>query len=161
MCNILFLSHPKFSLGWDQLGSIKICCSLTTFLFGVGSDGINQDLLLTDQIFLHGGISYFHLNDLLLTSAASTKEHFVSIKSFYILAMPQVFEQSLFLFLSGKERKVKHWGRLRWLVGWLVPWYCPEGGGGRVRFDNVFRMFMGFDCLYPAHAWFCLSYIVI
>ncbi len=76
--------------------------------FGVGSVGINQDLLLTDQIFLHGGISYFHLNDLLLPSAASTKEIFVSIMSFDILAMPQVFEQSLFLFLSGKERKVKH-----------------------------------------------------
>ena len=28
---------PKISLGWDPLGSIKICCSLTRFLFRVRS----------------------------------------------------------------------------------------------------------------------------
>ncbi len=50
----------------------------------MGSNGIGQDLALTDQISLPGGISYFHLNDLLLPSAASIKELFVSIMSFLI-----------------------------------------------------------------------------
>ena len=101
MCHILFISDSKFPLGWDPSRLIKICRSLTRFLFGVGSDGINQDLSLSDQISLRGGISYFHLNDLLPPSPASIKKLFVSIMSiFYILSMPQGFEQSLFLFPS-------------------------------------------------------------
>ncbi len=60
MCNIFFISHPKYSLGWNSTISIKIVClSLTKFLF-------------------RGGISYFHLNDLLLPSAAYIRELFVS-----------------------------------------------------------------------------------
>ncbi len=58
LSNILFNSHPKFPSGWDLSGSIKICCSLTRFLFGVGSVGIDQDLLLADQISLRGGIRW-------------------------------------------------------------------------------------------------------
>ncbi len=103
MCNILFISHPKFSSGWDPSGSIKIFCSLTRFFFGVGSVGINQDLSLCDQISLRGGISYFNLDDFFLPAAASIKELFVSIRFFNILSMPQVFEQSLFLFCRGVE----------------------------------------------------------
>ncbi len=99
MCNILFISHPKFSSGWDPSGSIKIFCSLTRFFFRVGSVRIDQDLSLCDQISLRGGISYFHLDDFFLPSAASIKELFVSIRFFNILSMPQVFEQSLFLFI--------------------------------------------------------------
>ncbi len=46
-----FISHPKKIQG-------GILCSLTRFLFRVGSGGINQDLsvLVINQIFLRGGI---------------------------------------------------------------------------------------------------------
>ncbi len=76
--------------------SIKICCSLTRFPFGVGFNGIDQDLLLPDQISLWSRIQrdrsrsvapgpnfslgwdlFFHLNDLLLLSATKIKD-FVS-----------------------------------------------------------------------------------
>ncbi len=62
----------------------------------MGSIGIDQDLLLPDQISLPGGISSFHLNDLLLLSI---KDLFLfNLSILYILSMPQVIEQSLFLF---------------------------------------------------------------
>ena len=74
----------------------------------MGSVAINQDLSLPDPISLWGGISSFHLNDVLLPSI---KELFVSNLSIvYILSTPQVIEQSMFLFmgkseLSGMARK--------------------------------------------------------
>ncbi len=64
-----------------------IRCSLTRFLFGVGSEGIDQDLSLLDPISLRGGISSFHLNDLLLPwpSASSIKDIFGSNDYFIYL----------------------------------------------------------------------------
>ncbi len=94
-------SHPEGNFGWDPSGSIKICCSLTILLFGVGSVGIDQDLLLPDPISLRGGIFSFHLNNILLPSI---KDLFVSnLSILYILPMPQVIEQSLFLFCEEKK----------------------------------------------------------
>ncbi len=62
----------------------------------MGSVGIDQDLFLPDQISLWGGISSFHLNDLLLPSI---KDLFLlNLSILYILSMPQVIEQSLFSF---------------------------------------------------------------
>ena len=58
--SILFISHPKFPSRWDPSGSIKTCRSLTRFLFGVGSVGIDQDLSLPDPISLRGGICSFY-----------------------------------------------------------------------------------------------------
>ncbi len=45
-------SQLKFSSGWDPLRLIKICCSLTRFLFGVGSVPPQTDFSSGWDLFL-------------------------------------------------------------------------------------------------------------
>ncbi len=91
------MSHPKFSSGWDPSQSIKICLSLTRFLFGVGSVTPLPD-------FSSGwDLSHLHINNGIYVGTM------VYVRAKNMLSMPQVFEQSLFLFFffwGGEEDDV-------------------------------------------------------
>ncbi len=103
--------------------------------FRVGSVAIDQDLLLLDQISLRGGIR--HSFTRFLFGVGSVTPYQISlqggISSIYtytmvfvraknILSMPQVFEQSLFLF------EYEAWGEgLRWKEGKIFKCGIHEG----------------------------------
>ncbi len=95
-------SQLKFSSGWDPLSIIKICCSLTRFLFGVGSVTSRTDFssewdlshLYTVHTYTIAFVRVRSLNICRRLMISSFILQYVDI-----LSMPQVFEQSLFLFI--------------------------------------------------------------
>ncbi len=84
-------SHPNFPSGWDPSlpdqisvrGGIR--CFQTKFLFGVGSSLLELPVKLKVQI--------------------ESLSSFFSFEFITMLSMPQVFEQSLFLFLLCRGRQ--------------------------------------------------------
>ncbi len=86
-------SQLKFSAGWDPLRFIKIGCPLTRFLFRVGSLPFIYCTYLYNGI-CQGEISKYICRILLIGSFL--------LQYVGMLSMPQVFEQSLFLFHTKK-----------------------------------------------------------
>ncbi len=101
-------SQLKLSLGWDPSRLIKICRSLTRFLFGVGSVTPQTDFSsgwdLSHLYTVHTYMAFVRVKSLNLyvhriLLIGSFLLHYVGM-----LSMPQVFEQSLFLFSIEQPR---------------------------------------------------------